>query len=106
MTEMDKKFPITSITIGLDVRDMQYGAGTGRFIHLKADAPSETEGLTTEEAFDRSIEMFLGGWKSVIAARYATGVGKALEADKQIRLSEKKIERLKSMLAQEEQVGE
>lgn len=65
------KMPITSITVGLDVRDMEYGAGNGRFIHLKADTPQGTEGLSMEDAFDQSMDMLAEAWKTVIAARFA-----------------------------------
>lgn len=97
------KLPITSITVGLDIRDMEYGSGQGRFVHLKADAPSGSEGIPIEDAFDQSLDMFVEAWKGSIATRYAGGVGKGEDAVKLMDIFTKKIERIKKYVRESKQ---
>lgn len=100
---MKNQLPITSITIGLDVRDMEYGSGSGRFLHMKADAPEGTEGLTYEQAMEQSLQMHLEAWKSVIMARYASGKGTAEEAAVRIEKFRKKLDRVIKFVKDSEQ---
>lgn len=96
------KLPITSITIGLDVRDMEYGAGNGRFIHLRSDTPEGTTGLELDEAFDQSLDMLTEAWKLVIAARYADRSMDAETTKKYTAVTLGRIERMRKYIKEKQ----
>jgi hypothetical protein len=96
------KLPITSITIGLDVRDMEYGAGNGRFIHLRSDSPEGTKGLEIEEAFDQSLDMLTEAWKLVIAARYADKSADAETTGHAMKVTLNRIEKIRTYVKEKQ----
>jgi hypothetical protein len=92
------KLPITSITIGLDVRDMEYGSGAGRFIHLRSDTPQGSEGIPVEDAFDQSMDMLMEAWKLVIAARYTDKSADSDTTTKALKSTSTRIEKIRTYI--------
>lgn len=66
---------ITGVTISLELKRSTYGAGGApveeRFISLKAEVPTPAEGVTLEEALERSLAMHVTAWESLHAAELA-----------------------------------
>ena len=94
----DKKMmQITSMTLSLDVKDLNYGAGQSRFINMKVALPEGDEGIPMEDidsVVDQSLDMHLALWESLTIAKYAAGELKGQDA---IALVDKAKDRTRKM---------
>ncbi len=66
---------IQTVTISLEVADKEFGNGMSRFVNLKGryqdgGIPLEEMGVVVED----SLDMFLGAWKSLLAAKFSQGI--------------------------------
>jgi hypothetical protein len=66
---------IQTVTISLEVADKEFGNGMSRFVNLKGRY--QDGGIPLEEmgtAVEDSLDMFLGAWKSLLAAKFSQGI--------------------------------
>lgn len=64
---------ITGMTVSLELKRSTYGqeSAEDKFVALKADVPTPSEGLTLEEALEQSLTMHLTAWKSIYSSELA-----------------------------------
>jgi hypothetical protein len=96
------KLPITSVTLGLDVRDMEYGSGNGRFIHLRSDVPTGMQGLELDEAFDQSLDMLTEAWKTIIAARYVDRSIDSETTSKAMKMTMNRLNKIRTFIKEKQ----
>lgn len=69
----DERAPVVSITVSLEIKDMEYGKGSSKFVSLRSEVPEGSTALTLDEAFDRSLDMIGTALASTLAAKAAVG---------------------------------
>ncbi len=102
-----KRIPITGVTVSLEVKHMEYGAGSGRFCSLRADLPEGgTTGLDFDEALLQSIEMHQQAWESVLSAEVAEKVISSTEFTERITAVRTRFAKLKALMGPEATISQ
>jgi hypothetical protein len=97
----DKRLLVTGMTLSLDLKDLNYGAGQSRFINLKSEVPEGAEGFAPEEMealVDQSLDMHLAMWESLQFAKYAAGEVTGTEAIAAVNKAKARIKKLREFL--------
>lgn len=99
MTE--KRLLVTGMTLSLDLKDLNYGAGQSRFINIKSEIPEGTEGIPIEQVdylVDQSLDMHLAMWESLQIAKYAAGELSGSDAISSVERAKSRIKKMREHL--------
>jgi hypothetical protein len=91
---------IIGVTVSVNLSDKNYGSGSESFISLQGRYPDPT--ILKDVLFD-GIDMYFSAWESLLASRYATGAGTALEFKKALEDAKIRLSKVRAFLQKEEQ---
>ena len=100
----EKRLLVTGMTLSLDLKDLNYGAGQSRFINIKSEVPEGAEGIPVEQIdylVDQSLDMHLAMWESLQIAKYAAGELSGSDAAASISRAKSRIQKMREHLKEE-----
>ena len=71
---MTSKPLISGVTVSVNFGDKNYGSGSDSFMNLKADYDPGVPPENLDDVVDQGLDLYLAAWKTLLSARYATGV--------------------------------
>jgi len=100
----EKRLLVTGMTLSLDLKDLNYGAGQSRFINIKSEVPEGAEGVPIEEMdylVDQSLDMHLIMWESIQIAKYSAGELTGKDALASIDKAKSRIRKIREFMKSE-----
>lgn len=105
----DNRLFVTGMTLSLDLKDLNYGAGQSRFVNIKSEVPEGCSGLPIEDMdllVDQSLDMHLAMWESLQLAKYAAGELTGPDALAAIKRSKSRIKKIREFMQSEKSSNE
>lgn len=105
----EKRLLVTGMTLSLDLKDLNYGAGQSRFVNIKSEVPEGAEGYATDDMealVDQSLDMHLAMWESIQLAKYAAGELTGNEALTSISRAKNRIKKIRQHMKEENSSNE
>ena len=102
----DKRLFVTGMTLSLDLKDLNYGAGQSRFVNIKSEIPEGSEGFAVEEMdalVDQSLDMHLAMWESIQLAKYAAGELTGDAALSSVNRAKSRIKKIREFMKSEKE---
>jgi hypothetical protein len=105
----EKRLLVTGMTLSLDLKDLNYGAGQSRFVNIKSEVPEGAEGYATDDMealVDQSLDMHLAMWESLQLAKYAASEITGNEALSSIQRAKSRIKKIREHMKSEKMSNE
>ena len=70
---MSTGLSVTSVTVGIDISDKNYGTGISRSVFVKAEVPAGQDGIPVEDLTEKLIHLMHDAHVAVQSSRYSQG---------------------------------
>jgi hypothetical protein len=92
---------ITGMTISISLSDKTYGTGTESFFSMQGKYPDPA---ALNSVLVDGLDMYFAAWESLLASRYATGIGTAAEFKQAVEDAKIRLGKIRNFLQKEVQV--
>ena len=100
------KAEVTGVTVSVEFGfEQDYGKGTKSFSSIQAKYPEPQNVDNLSEVISDGLEMYFAAWRTLLSARYATGVLKASEYKESLTSTAERIDKVRAYLKSQEKNG-